>query len=457
MAFIGGATAIFASAQTTVPSIISTSQTWNAAGSPYIVNQNTLIQQGVTVNVGPGTVIQTNVNTNRIIVDGELIAVGKKDSVITCDLITFQFTDKSTGYDAASGNGSQFHYVFFKGDGSSGGLKTLDLKETGLLVRNCKFIDNYYCIYSYNYKDTNDLIIEKSVFRGVKTAYGYPVYASSSFNQRLFFTDNYAEHMSGIFFGSWAEITNSTFRDFSSYPGIRQAGQYNHVKLECNLFSNFDFSVTELSYAKPGASLEMLYNTFDSSRSFFESYATTPPATFTARYNNFLNFSEHSVVMKGMGTPGIADTFDFQQNYWGSTNPSSIAAGIKDFNDDITIGVVVDFSNYLTSPVTSCSGGGTIGDADTGSSQGGSTGIMKMELNGFVMYPNPANSTITLSVENTLISTIRITDLSGKEILIQQPNDAKASVDLSHIINGAYVVEVECEGQVLRRKLIVSH
>jgi len=50
-------------AQTNLSGTISTDQTWNAAGSPYIVTGNVTISSGVTVTVEAGAVIKFNSNT----------------------------------------------------------------------------------------------------------------------------------------------------------------------------------------------------------------------------------------------------------------------------------------------------------------------------------------------------------------------------------------------------------
>ena len=44
-------------AQTTVPAIIDSSQVWTNAGSPYYINQNTLIDSNSSVVVLPGVEI----------------------------------------------------------------------------------------------------------------------------------------------------------------------------------------------------------------------------------------------------------------------------------------------------------------------------------------------------------------------------------------------------------------
>src|SRR5690242_18551378 len=75
--------------QTIVSSQITTNQTWDVSGSPYIIGTNVLINQGVTVTILPGTIIKSPAQ-KTIIVDGELVAKGKKDTVITFDTVSIQ-------------------------------------------------------------------------------------------------------------------------------------------------------------------------------------------------------------------------------------------------------------------------------------------------------------------------------------------------------------------------------
>lgn len=457
LALTGTVLAITGFAQTTVPSIITSDQTWNAAGSPYQVNANTLISENVTVTVLPGTVIESPTDKIRIIVDGQLTAIGKSDSAITMNKITFDFTKKSIDYDSSSGTGSQFQYCLFNGTGSSAGTKTINLNETGILIRNCKFIDGYYYIYGYSYADSTNVYIEKCVFRGVTTNYGYPIYNSSSSNM-LYFTDCYTENMSGVFLGKYSTIERSTFKNYGGSSAIRKSNSCAYLNIECNLFQNFKYDIIDISYMATGSYLNIQYNTFDSADLFIQGSVSSSfkPTSTVIKNNNFLAFRKNSIAYRSGSTPGVADTINFQQNFWGTTTSSTISDGIKDFNDDITISGFIDFTNMLTTKVTSCSGGGAIGDADTSSSQGHVT-VVNMTVQDFTVYPNPASDIVNVEVSGKDISTVKVYDVSGKLVQYAQLKDSGASINVSILQNGAYVIEVECEGNVLRKRFMVSH
>jgi len=444
-------------AQTTVSSIISSNQTWTASGSPYLVTANVLVQTGVKVTIEPGTQIKATGDRLRIIVDGELVAIGKKDSAIVSDSVSYEFTDKCAGYDTATGLGSQFQYVLFRGVGQ-GGNKTIDLKSTSMLVRNCRFLEGYYYIYSYasagSLGDTTNLIIEKSIFQGTSNyPQGYMVYTSG--NTQLNISDCIAEDIGGITISKWTTIRKSAFKNFGYSSGFRQSSGQKLI-LECNLFQNFRYTLLDLTYPGNGAVIEVRENTFDSSEVLLKlrGGSTFKPKSMVIENNNFLNFKVNSVQVSVGNNPGNADTLNLRKNYWGTTTKADIEAGIKDFKDDITIEGLVDFSGYLSSQVKTCTGGGTIGGADTSSANASVTTFTSRNIS---MYPNPANSSIQLNSDGAIITAIRILDLNGQVKSRESVLSASPSVRVDMLAGGIYIIEAEGDNFLSRSKLIIKH
>ncbi|MCB9260766.1 MAG: T9SS type A sorting domain-containing protein [Flavobacteriales bacterium] len=443
----------FAFGQTTVSSIISSNQTWTAAGSPYLLSSNALIEQGVTVTVEPGTIIQGGTSLYRLIVDGEFKAIGKKDSAITIKKITVEFSKKAVDYDSSSKTGSQFQYVYFEGS-STGGDRSIYTTSTSLLVRNCKFIDGYYNIYAYSsYPDTIDVFIENSVFRGVTNKYGYACYASGG-NIRLFMTDCYADNLYGMYLPYTATIIRSSFNNMSSYNAI-YASNIRKLKLQCNSFTNFPNTVLNLYFGKD-AEVEITQNTFDSG-AYFMSIGSYKPAKFVVENNNFLFATKNTIKISGGSTPGKADTLNFKNNYWGTTNAAAISGGIWDFADDITIGGYVDYSNYLSAAQTTCSLGGTIGGADTSSIHGGQVAVQNIQNTRVKMYPNPASNQVHFDFNGEKISTIRMFDLQGKLIVEESVLNNNHTLYLNSINDGLYLLELSGDNKVAQQKLVVKH
>ncbi len=87
-------------------------------------------------------------------------------------------------------------------------------------------------------------------------------------------------------------------------------------------------------------------------------------------------------------------------------------------------------------------------------------GINDFENGDFIFYPNPVSDVVTISVkDSSLISTIAVYDVLGKQILVKKPSDALSTqtLDLSAIAKGIYLLEVTSNAAVkVVKKLIVE-
>lgn len=75
------------------------------------------------------------------------------------------------------------------------------------------------------------------------------------------------------------------------------------------------------------------------------------------------------------------------------------------------------------------------------------------ELPVFNIYPNPADNVITLSSE-TIIRSIDIQDLHGRTLAIKQVNNTSATLDISSLRAGVYIVNLYTHKQVMVKKVI---
>ena len=75
---------------------------------------------------------------------------------------------------------------------------------------------------------------------------------------------------------------------------------------------------------------------------------------------------------------------------------------------------------------------------------------------GFLMYPNPSNSTIEIMMNDASIKNISITTIDGKLVTNKSfSNNSKANIDVSNYANGIYMVNVTSnEGILYSEKLI---
>ncbi|MBS3914622.1 MAG: T9SS type A sorting domain-containing protein [Bacteroidetes bacterium] len=438
--------------QTIVSSLITTNQTWDISGSPYIIGSNVLINQGVTVTVLPGTIIKSPAQ-KTLIVDGELVAKGKKDTVITFDSVSIQLTTKSTGYDFSSNTGSVFRYCLFRGN-SMGGQKTIDVNRVSLLVSNCKFLNTYYGVYAYNsYYDTTKVRIENSIFDYTGFNYGYALYAGGQYTY-IEMEECSVNNSYGIYITNHTLITKSSFTNWHGNSGLRLNlyGSFyeGDITITCNYFNKFRYSVIEMVGVPTKIKTIISYNTFDSSERFLDislMSSSNKVNTLKIEYNNFLKYTKNSVFVHGGNNPGSADTLLLQNNYWGTTNTAQIDGGISDFNDDITVAAVIDYSSNLSAKQTQCN------NPNPG---GGGAGVKDIAASEFRIYPNPSSGNIQLEIGDNGWKQIAIKDLNGKDMIVENTNSNSVFLNCSSLNAGIYLVQVSGIHGVSQQKLLIQ-
>ncbi|MEZ4804436.1 MAG: T9SS type A sorting domain-containing protein [Bacteroidia bacterium] len=423
-------------AQTQVPSIISSNQVWTAAGSPYVISANTLLHNGYTIRVMPGTTIESN-GTSRLIVNGEFIAEGTVDSVITIDKLNFQFTDISKGYDFDSSTGSHFNYCFFKGV-STGGNKTIDIDKISLLITNCRFLNHYYAIYGVNgYQDSVKIKILKTIFESSPNSqsYGYVMYING--NKSMVEMDECSIiNQYGMSLGNFTKVTRCLFQNYGSYSGIRvNLYASSSIVFHCNTFRNFKTSVFDILGSSSSANVDISNNTFDSADNFITiSYSNSMVSRPSIKNNNFLYCKNYAVRFYASSTSGLSDTFSFTNNYWGTVDTAIIKSKIYDFNDNITVVGVADYSSFLSSPIYTCTED--------------QVSVNKLSSTEFNLYPNPSNGYTILKFKDDAVKTVTLFDMKGIVVYEESSNGFEHYINLKDLNSGVYVVEVKEVGKL---------
>jgi hypothetical protein len=444
-----------AQAQTTVPQIISSSQTWTAAGSPYIVSQNILVKGGNKVTVMPGTKIRATGNFRIIMESGAgFEARGTKDSVINIDTVNFEYAKGSIGHDFTTGTGAIFSYCYFKGAGL-GGLQTINLSETPLLVSNCRFWNTYYTIYGINANTVPVKVrIEKSKFDWTKFNPGYVIYPLGNLTE-FEMDDCEVKSSYGLMLAGTSTISRCLFYDWVSNTGFRIGHTNTKTTFKCNTFRKFKTSVIELYGPYTNREVVIVSNTFDSAENhvIYSVSGIAPPAKFVCKNNNFLSFSKSSIRIGGGSTPGYADTLVFTKNYWGTTSASQIANAIWDISDDITIGGLADFANFQTSLNNTC-----IEDETIENFVGITASVNKLSSIKFTTYPNPAANFVTIQSSQELLKSWKIFSSTGMLMSTGEFKSNENRIDLSNFNNGFYLIEVSTGKHLSsKQKLIVNH
>jgi poly(3-hydroxybutyrate) depolymerase len=85
------------------------------------------------------------------------------------------------------------------------------------------------------------------------------------------------------------------------------------------------------------------------------------------------------------------------------------------------------------------------------------SGLNEVALTEFVLYPNPATHEVRIEVMNESSFSIAVLDLSGRMIFTREYNQSTATIDISALTAGNYLVQVKGfqNGTVEAKKLIV--
>jgi hypothetical protein len=88
------------------------------------------------------------------------------------------------------------------------------------------------------------------------------------------------------------------------------------------------------------------------------------------------------------------------------------------------------------------------------------TGFREMSFDdlGLKLFPNPANSSFTLSWDDVANAKVTVYDITGKQMMQIQANNSsnKLVVDCSGLSNGIYMVRMEKDGVIANQKLIIN-
>lgn len=83
-------------------------------------------------------------------------------------------------------------------------------------------------------------------------------------------------------------------------------------------------------------------------------------------------------------------------------------------------------------------------------------GTADFAIRGFAMYPNPANSALTLKLAEAANADVTVTDVLGKTVLSAKMPSQEQNINITALNSGIYFVKVTAEGQSATKKLIVK-
>ena len=80
------------------------------------------------------------------------------------------------------------------------------------------------------------------------------------------------------------------------------------------------------------------------------------------------------------------------------------------------------------------------------------TRIRNQNIQGIKIYPNPTNGNVYLNSKDYKIDQLKILDITGKKVIIRRNLDKTTKIDISHLDNGIYLIQIKTdEGSTIRK------
>lgn len=349
-------TTLFLSAQTTVPALITSDQTWTAASSPYLINQNTYIDSGVTVTMMPGAELIGSGSYRQLIIDGALNVQGSRDSLVKISGLQLAYSLKSADYHRSVGKEVAIQFADIKGTGVANRVFYLN-GGIDFSIKNSKIDSGYYGIfYQSKFGVLGHLTIDSCEIYGIKGSInqGSVLYIVGT-NADVSITNSIVGYGRTLYLNGDLNIENTTFKELNA---IQMGSTASKRKvLRCNRFENSGEVKFSLQESSGSDYVEFTGNKIDSGHtSLHLSYSGTFSncIPYLIENNNFEG-SDNKVKISGFNSsPSTYDLVNLQNNYWGTTDTAVMDSFIEDYKDNINVFGQVDYSNFLTSPIIGC-------------------------------------------------------------------------------------------------------
>ncbi|AWH86249.1 hypothetical protein HYN59_14520 [Flavobacterium album] len=84
-------------------------------------------------------------------------------------------------------------------------------------------------------------------------------------------------------------------------------------------------------------------------------------------------------------------------------------------------------------------------------------GTVDFTANGFVLYPNPASSKVTLQMQNSIANAgVTVTDVLCKTVLKTTVTSTQSDLDVSSLKSGVYFITLTADGKLATQKLVIK-
>jgi hypothetical protein len=311
---------------TSVGGVISSDITWTKSSSPYTLTGNLLVQKGVMLTIQPGVTV--NLGSYYIMVNGTLQAIGDDTDPVTFNEGEITFTKYSSNWVESSG--------------------------TGCIIQNA--IINSALTAEITIK------IDSSTLTGETTIKKSSIISNNLIQKMCYinsgFVINNRIQNQGIWASSGITITGNTISGTNA--GITYSTTFGDEKahIESNLIVNSKYGIvlSETQGATPNSPV-IAHNTITNCSSAIRVIwlgILLPPNPEIVS-NNIYGNSEYNVeLILDTSRPSDApswhpETINATNNWWGTTDTTTIDQLIRDNQDDFYVGTVIS-SPFLTEP-----------------------------------------------------------------------------------------------------------
>lgn len=155
-------------------------------------------------------------------------------------------------------------------------------------------------------------------------------------------------------------------------------------------------------------------------------------------------------------TPNATGNFTvdvYQSGANPDTDPAVFTETVDESVNSVEVtGLEIDttYDGYVT---RECNNGGSARSERITFTTGSIVGIDDFEFTNLTVYPNPTKSSLHLSASK-VIEDIQVYNMLGQKILTTTPNTSDATIDVSRLAIGTYILRVTIDGVVNTKKLI---
>jgi hypothetical protein len=482
-------------AQTNVSGPYFTNTTWSLSGSPYNLIGDVQIPNGVSLTIESG--VQINFNSDyEILIKGTLVANGTNNLPILFNgnisgkaMLMFKSTNLSN---------SKLFYVKFIGPKNAFQLANESefnqdlIKNTGILQLSEIVLTNTY-VQTKGYSTTASLIINNATISGTTIKGAYPrtetiEVKNSTIKNCLINSDsyNYGIKLNKCIVDKTSlsigccdaniTITDSELTDSQiiegdgnpkSGPVIIKTSKINNTPLnlpaarveitesEFNynttnglIFGNGKFECSQITGNNTGTAIKITgYNGYNIGGSVSFTNSTIK--------NNSVGLEIASANIITIGNSNIYNntTYNIQNNssknitannnWWGTTNTTTIGNSIYDYYKNINLGQV-DYTNYLLSikDISNCYSLNT-NDFETNAL------FDKVSI-----FPNPNLGIVNIAFDNLKDITIKVFSLNGQMIYHKENINTFIHQFKLNEPSGLYIIELSSQGQKQYYKLM---